>query len=118
MRVELVKEFAFEARQRLPRMAGGDECSRLRSHTFRVAVTADGEVDLRTQSGSLIDYEAIQRAMKPLLDHLDHADLNEIEGLENPTSENISRWIWDRLKDRLPGLKGVSLRHTCTAGRD
>lgn len=114
MKVELVKEFTFEAVDRLPHFPAGHQCPPLQSHSFRVAVTVESEVDCRAQTGHLVDYEDIQKAMQPLLDqYLDHAYLNEIEGLENPASENISKWIWDRLKDRLPGLKRVSLQERC-----
>lgn len=117
MRVELVKEFTYEAAHRLPHAPAGHKCTRLHGHSFRVAVTVEGEVDLRSQTGWLIDYGDIQQAMQPLLDqYLDHVYLNEVDGLENPTSENITKWIWDRIKDQLPGLKRVSLYETCTSG--
>jgi len=117
MRVELVKEFTFEAAHRLPHAPSGHKCTRLHGHSFRVAVTVEGEVDTRSQTGWLIDYNDIKQATKPLLDqYLDHAYLNEVEGLENPTSEIISKWIWDRVKERLPGLKRISLFETCTSG--
>lgn len=115
MRVELVKEFTFEAAHRLPHAPPGHKCARLHGHSYRLAITVEGEVEPRI--GWLIDYGEIRQAVQPLLDqYLDHAYLNEVEELENPTSENISKWIWDRLKDRLQGLKCVSLYETCTAG--
>lgn len=114
MKVELVKEFTFEAVDRLPHFPAGHSCPPLHSHSFRVALTVEGEVDFRTHKGHLIGYDDIELAMQPLLDqYLDYAYLNKVEGLENPTSENISKWIWDRLKDRLPGLKRVSLQERC-----
>ncbi len=117
MKVEVVKEFTFEAVDRLPHFPAGHQCPPLQSHSFRVAVTVESEVDFRAQSGWLIDYEDIRQAMRPLLDqYLDHAFLNEIEGLENPSSEGLSKWMWDRLKNSLPGLKRVSVHETCTAG--
>lgn len=115
MRVELVKEFAFEAAHRLPHAPTGHKCTRLHGHSYRLAITVEGEVEPRI--GWLIDYGGIRQAVQPLLDqYLDHAYLNEVEELENPTSENISKWIWDRLKEQLQGLKRVSLYETCTAG--
>ena len=110
MKVELVKEFTFEAVDRWPQFPAGHQCPPLQSHSFRVAVTVESEVDFRKQTGHLVDYEDIQKAMQPLLDqYLDHTNLNEVAGLEKPTSENISKWIRERLKDRLPGLKRVSV---------
>ncbi len=115
MRVELVKEFTFEAAHRLPRLPAEHKCRRLHGHSYRVAVTVEGKANPLT--GWLMDYGEIQQAMQPLLDqHLDHAYLNEVEGLENPTSENLARWIWKKLKGRLPGLKRVSVYETCTTG--
>lgn len=117
MRVELVKEFSFEAAHKLPLAPAGHKSTYLHGHNFRIAVMVESEVDLHTHSGRLTGYDEIQQAMQPLLDqYLDHARLDEVEGLENPTSENISKWVWDRLKDRLPGLKRVSLHETCTSG--
>lgn len=115
MKVELVKEFTFEAAHRSPHFPAGHSCPPLQSHSFRVAVTVESEVDCRAQTGHLIDYEDIRQAMQPLLDqYLDHASLSEIEELEGPTAEDLSKWISDRLKDRLPGLKRVSLHETCS----
>jgi 6-pyruvoyltetrahydropterin/6-carboxytetrahydropterin synthase len=63
-----------------------------------------------------MDFGEIKAAFKPLLDRLDHYYLNEIEGLENPTSENLARWIWNRLKPSLPNLSKVIVKETCTSG--
>lgn len=113
MRVELSKDFSFEAAHRLPNVPPTNKCSRLHGHSFKVAISVEGEVD--PHHGWFIDYEDIKNAFKPLLDqHLDHYYLNEVEGLENPTSENIAKWIWDRLKNQLLGLKKVSVFETCT----
>lgn len=113
MRVELSKEFRFEAAHRLTGLPSSYKCSRLHGHSFRVAITVEGDVDPKL--GWFIDYDEIKKAFKPLLDnYLDHYYLNEVEGLENPTSENIAKWIWDKLKTQLLGLKRVSVCETCT----
>tara|TARA_B100000674_G_C37249908_1_gene649655 strand:+ start:188 stop:397 length:210 start_codon:yes stop_codon:yes gene_type:complete len=62
-----------------------------------------------------MDYAEISQAFKPLWEQLDHHYLNEIEGLENPTSERVALWIWDRLRPTLPLLKEVVVAETCTA---
>jgi 6-pyruvoyltetrahydropterin/6-carboxytetrahydropterin synthase len=62
------------------------------------------------------DFADVKSAFKPLEDQLDHHYLNEIPGLENPTSENLARWIWNQLKPELPELHRVIVRETCTAG--
>jgi 6-pyruvoyltetrahydropterin/6-carboxytetrahydropterin synthase len=111
---EIFKEFTFEAAHRLPYVPDGHKCRRLHGHSFRVALHVSGPVD--PSSGWLMDFAEIKARFQPLFDQLDHNYLNEIEGLDNPTSENIARWIWDRLKPTLPQLAQVVLHETCTSG--
>jgi 6-pyruvoyltetrahydropterin/6-carboxytetrahydropterin synthase len=111
---EIFKEFTFEAAHRLPFVPEEHKCARLHGHSYRVEVHVGGEVD--PASGWIIDFAEIKQAFDPLHARLDHYYLNEIEGLENPTSENLARWIWQRLEDRLPGLSRVVVRETCTSG--
>ena len=68
------------------------------------------------ETGWVMDFAALKACFGPLEDRLDHRLLNEIEGLENPTSENLARWIWRELKPALPGLSKLVVRETCTAG--
>lgn len=112
--VEIFKEFSIEAAHLLPEAPAGHKCRRLHGHSFRIAVHLAGQADPRT--GWLVDFGEIKDAFRPLHDRLDHNYLNEIEGLENPTSENLARWIWERLKPRLPLLAKVVVRETCTTG--
>jgi 6-pyruvoyltetrahydropterin/6-carboxytetrahydropterin synthase len=112
--VSLWKEFRFEAAHRLPNVPTGHKCARLHGHSFRLEVHLDGGVD--PQTGMLVDYADIKAAFDPLHDQLDHHYLNEIPGLENPTSENIVCWVWERLKPALPELSRLVLRETCTVG--
>lgn len=104
----------FEAAHRLPNVPEGHKCSRLHGHSFRVEIHVRGDVD--PHSGWVMDFADIKAAFKPLLDQLDHYYLNDISGLENPTSENIARWIWERLRPALPGLARVLVHETCTSG--
>lgn len=113
MHVELVKEFRFEAAHNLPRTPEGHKCRRLHGHSYKIEVKVAGEMD--PESGWLIDYADIKAAFEPLWRRLDHYYLNEIEGLENPTSEILAVWIWDRLKPSLPQLSEVVVHETCTA---
>ncbi len=112
--MELFKEFTFEAAHRLPRVPDGHKCARLHGHSYRVVVHVDGPVD--DELGWVIDFGDIGTAVKPVIADLDHYCLNEIPGLENPTSEVLARWIWDRLSGQLPLLSAVSVRETCTSG--
>jgi 6-pyruvoyl tetrahydropterin synthase/QueD family protein len=111
---EIFKEFTFEAAHRLPFVPAGHKCHRLHGHSFRAEVHVAGEVDPLT--GWILDFADIKAAFKPLHDQLDHNYLNEIEGLENPTSENLAAWIWLRLEGVLPGVSRVVVRETCTSG--
>ena len=113
MRVELVKEYRFEAAHRLPRVADGHKCKRLHGHSFRFEVWLAGEVDPET--GFLVDFWDVDRAVAPLLERLDHHFLNEIEGLENPTSEVVAGWIHRQLAPQLPLLAAVMVAETCDA---
>ena len=112
--MDIFKEFTFEAAHRLPNVPAGHKCARLHGHSFRAAVHVSGEVDAHT--GWVIDFAEIKRAFQPLYEQLDHHYLNEIPGLENPTSENLARWIWGHLEGELPGLSQVVVRETCTCG--
>jgi len=112
--MEIFREFGFEAAHRLPNVPEGHKCARLHGHSFRVAVHVRGDVDPRL--GWVMDFAEIKAACKPLIARLDHYYLNEIEGLENPTSEVLARWIWARLKPSLPALSRIVVRETCTSG--
>ncbi|MBY6204500.1 6-carboxytetrahydropterin synthase QueD [Halomonas denitrificans] len=112
--MEIFKEFQVEAAHRLPNLPDTHKCSRLHGHSFRIAVHVSGEPGADT--GWVMDFADIKRAFQPLFDRLDHHYLNEIEGLENPTSEVLARWVWHRLAPTLPGLSKVVVRETCTAG--
>lgn len=111
--VELTKDFRFEAAHALPQVPAGHKCARLHGHSFRVEVTVKGPVDAHT--GWLIDFADLKAAFAPLEDLLDHRYLNEVPGLENSTSEQIARWIWLRLKPRLPMLYQLVVHETCTS---
>ncbi len=111
--MELYHEFTFEAAHRLPHVPDGHKCARLHGHSYRFAVHVTGEVDPHT--GWVMDFGDIKAAVKPVRDQLDHYYLNEVPGLENPTSEVLARWIWQQLADVLP-LSAITVRETCTSG--
>lgn len=112
--MEIFREFTFEAAHRLPNVPDGHKCARLHGHSFRVEVHVSGR--LGEQTGWIMDFSDIKAAFQPLHDRLDHHYLNEIEGLENPTSEVLARWIWARLAPVLSGLSMLVVRETCTSG--
>jgi 6-pyruvoyltetrahydropterin/6-carboxytetrahydropterin synthase len=113
MNVRLVHEFRFEAAHRLPTVPEGHKCARLHGHSYRIEVAVRGPVDENT--GWLLDFQRLFDAWKPLHDAIDHRYLNEIEGLHNPTSEVVARWIWLHLRPALPELVRVVVCETCEA---
>ena len=114
MRIELTKEYTFEAAHRLPRVPPEHKCARMHGHSFRVEVVVAGEID--PHLGWLVDYADITAIVEPLIKReLDHRTLNDVPGLENPTSEILSVWLWKRLVDALPGLASITVAETCTA---
>ncbi|WP_405625026.1 6-carboxytetrahydropterin synthase QueD [Streptomyces sp. NBC_01396] len=112
--MEIFREFTFEAAHRLPRVPDGHKCARLHGHSYKVSVHVEAPVD--PNLGWVMDFGDIKRAFKPIDAQLDHYYLNDIEGLENPTSENLARWIWDRMITELPDLSAITVRETCTSG--
>lgn len=116
MHIRLSKAFTFEAAHDLPTFPEGHKCRRLHGHSFRIEIVVAGEVD-ETQ-GYLIDYGEVKRICKPVIDGLDHRYLNEIDGLENPTSEMLARWLWQRIKPQLALLDAIIVYETCTASAE
>ena len=112
--MEIYKAFHIEAAHRLPNLPPEHKCSRLHGHSFRVEIHVTGTVDPKT--GWIMDFADLKLAFGPVFDALDHRHLNEVPGLENPTSENLARWIWQKLKPDLPGLSKVVIAETCTSG--
>lgn len=111
--MEISKTFHIEAAHRLPNVPAGHKCARLHGHSFVVEIHASGPLD--PVLGWVMDFADIKAAFAPLFEALDHRYLNEVEGLQNPTSENLARWIWQRLLPRLPQLCRVVVRETCTS---
>ena len=113
MKMELRKSFQFEAAHLLPLLPKNHKCRRLHGPSFSVEIVVAGECDPKL--GWLMDYAEISAAFKPIWEKLDHYYLNEIPGLENPTSERVAVWIWKKLKPKLPLLAEVVVAETCTA---
>ncbi len=113
MQVRLVHEFRFEAAHRLPKVPPGHKCARLHGHSFKIEVAIKGPVNEDT--GWFLDFGDLFAAWEPLFAELDHNYLNDIPGLENPTSEFLARWVWNRLAPKLPGLARVTIFETCDA---
>ena len=112
--MDIFKIFTIEAAHRLPNVPQGHKCARLHGHSFRIELRVSGELEPRT--GWVMDFADVKAAFEPLYRQLDHHYLNDIEGLDNPTSERLAVWIWERLKPALPALSEVVVHETCTAG--
>jgi 6-pyruvoyltetrahydropterin/6-carboxytetrahydropterin synthase len=114
MKVALTRSYRFEAAHRLPMVPPDHKCARMHGHSFEVAITVAGAVDERM--GWLVDYAEITKVVEPLLkNELDHRSLNDVPGLENPTSEVLCGWLWGRLRPQLPLLSEITVAETCTA---
>jgi 6-pyruvoyltetrahydropterin/6-carboxytetrahydropterin synthase len=112
--MDIFKTFTIEAAHRLPNVPDDHKCARLHGHSFRVELHVSGEPG--AHSGWVMDFADIKAAFRPLYEQLDHHYLNEVAGLDNPTSERLAIWIWDRLKPGLPQLSQVAVHETCTSG--
>lgn len=108
--MKIMQAFRFEAAHRLPNVPEQHRCRRLHGHSYRVELRLEGPVDPTT--GFVVDFFDVEAAFRPLLERLDHSYLNDIEGLENPTAENIAIWIWDRTRKALPQLARVIVYET------
>jgi 6-pyruvoyltetrahydropterin/6-carboxytetrahydropterin synthase len=113
MHLRLVKTFNFEAAHDLPTFPDGHKCRRLHGHSFRFDVIVAGDVD--PAKGYLIDYGDIKAAVDPIVKQLDHYYLNKIPGLENPTSEMVAVWLWNKIKPVLSLLDEIIVYETCTS---
>ena len=112
--MEIFKSFTLESAHRLPNVPQGHKCARVHGHSFRVEIHVSGPVD--GHLGWVMDFADVKAAFDPLHRRLDHHYLNDVPGLENPTSENLARWIWRELKPALPQLSAVVVHETCTSG--
>lgn len=111
--MELRKTFQIEAAHRLPNVPTGHKCARLHGHSWRIEVAIEGPVG--NETGWVMDYADLKASFQPIHDQIDHNYLNEIPGLENPTSERLAVWLWNELKPRLPLLSELVIAETCTS---
>jgi len=112
--MDIFKTFQFESSHRLPNVRPGHKCARMHGHSYRVTVTVSGEIG--SVSGWVCDFADLATAWVPLNQALDHRTLNDVEGLENPTSEHLAIWIWEHLIGTLPNLSEVKVSETCSSG--
>ena len=111
--MKIFKDFTFEAAHKLPLVPQDHKCFNLHGHSFRVRVYVEGNIN---EMGWVMDFADIKLMCNPIIDVLDHSYLNELEGLDNPTSENIAIWIWQKLEKKLQDLSSIEVMETCNSG--
>ena len=114
--MRIYQTFTFDAAHRLPNLPEEHKCARLHGHTFRLEVHLEGPVE--EKSGWVVDFGDVAKICQPVVDAIDHRYLNDIEGLENPTSERIAEWCWQRLKPSLPTLAKIVIRESADAAAE
>ena len=112
--MEVYKTFAVEAARSLPNLSENHPCKKIHGHSFKITITVTGEINGHT--GFVMDFADIDSAFSPIHEIIDHAYLNDIKGLDNPSSENLCRWIWPKLKNSLVGLKKIEIKETESTG--
>ena len=108
------KSFTFDSAHSLPNVPDGHKCKNIHGHTYHLKVFLEGELD--PHLGWVMDFGDLKDIVNPLIEKIDHKNLNEINGLENPTCEIFSKWIWNELKTDLPLLSRIELNETPTSG--
>lgn len=112
--MEIFKQFTFDSAHYLPNVSETHKCRRMHGHTYILTVFISGNVG--DASGWVMDFNDIKAVMEPVLDEVDHRVLNDISGLENPTCEVFTVWLWNRIKKEIPGLSKIELKETPTSG--
>jgi 6-pyruvoyltetrahydropterin/6-carboxytetrahydropterin synthase len=112
--MQIYKEFSFDSAHFLPNVPDGHKCKEMHGHTYRLKVFIQGELD--PILGWIMDFKELKDALLPVIDQLDHKLINNIKGLENPTAENITVWIWEQIRPSLPLLSRIELYETPTTG--
>ncbi|MEL7047656.1 MAG: 6-carboxytetrahydropterin synthase [Pseudomonadota bacterium] len=113
--MRIYKDFTFEAAHRLPGAPEGHPNSRIHGHSFRARVWVSGEPN--SDTGVIFHFDELSEAISDARSSLDHHFLNDVDGLEVPTLENITVWLWNRLANRVPGLARIEVsRDSCHEG--
>lgn len=108
----LKQHFQIESARFLPHLDKNHPCSRMHGHSFKIILSLKGPLD--PVKGWVMDYHEIHKVMQPILAELDHRILNEVAGLENPTSENLAQWLYHRIQKQIPLLVSVNVSETPT----
>ncbi len=112
--MDIYKKFSFDSAHYLPNLPEDHKCKRMHGHTFNVEIHITGNIN--QEIGWIMDFSEIKTICDPVIEKLDHRVLNDIKGLNNPTSENLAKWIWEKVKPQLSGLKKIIVSETCSTG--
>ncbi len=112
--MDIFNVFNLESARRLPNLPAARPCARVHGHSFQVEVHLSGPLD--ETFGWVMDFAEVEAAWAPVKAALDHRYLNDVPGLDNPTSERLAIWIWGKLKPALPGLTKIVIRETARSG--
>jgi len=110
----IYKQFSFDSAHFLPNVPKGHKCGGMHGHTYQLTVFVEGEIN--PQTGWIIDFAELKKAVSPVIEEIDHKLLNDFPGLENPTCELLAVWLWKKIQPRLPSLKRIELKETLTSG--
>ncbi len=113
MKIELVKTFKFDAAHSLQHLPEGHKCRDMHGHGYRIDIHITGEV--QPETGWLMDFGDLKTIVQPIIDSLDHCNLDDIEGLKISTSEMLAKYIWERIKPQLPILSAVEVWESDTS---
>ena len=105
------KNFNIESARSLPNVPKTHPCYNVHGHSFKIKISVKQKIDKTT--GFVIDF---QDGSQPIIEILDHKYLNDIEDLNNPTSENMCIWIWKKLKPSLPNIYEIEIKETDSTG--
>ena len=112
--MDIFRIFHLQCARRLPALPESHPCSRLHGHSFKIELTVSG--DIEPTLGWVLDFADIEAAWQSIHIALDHRNLNDIAGLENPTSEHLALWLWRKLQPALPGLSQIKVMETHDSG--
>jgi len=112
--MDIFRIFHLQCARRLPGLAASHPCSRLHGHSFKVELTVSGALD--PKRGWVMDFAELDAAWQSIHARLDHRYLNDIDGLDNPTSENLAVWLWTALQSQIPKLSKITVMETHDTG--
>jgi len=110
----IFRHFTFDAAHYLPNVPAGHKCKEIHGHTYKLTIYIEGQPN--KDMGWIIDFAEVKQRMEPIIGSVDHKFLNKIEGLENPTCELLTIWLWNKIIAVIPNLSRIELNETPTSG--